>query len=51
VLGGMATLIASYLARMRGSSEPDSSIRLTKDLDQFIRDIEAFVLDHGHETG
>ncbi|KDQ57957.1 hypothetical protein JAAARDRAFT_252868 [Jaapia argillacea MUCL 33604] len=51
VLGGMTTLVASYLAKMRGSSEPDLSITRTKDLDAFIREVDGFVLDHGSETG
>jgi hypothetical protein len=51
VLGGMSTMVASYLARMRGSSEPELSITRVKDLDQFLRDCAAFQMDHGHEYG
>lgn len=32
---------------MRGSREPELSLSRTKDLDHFIRDAEAFQLDHG----
>jgi hypothetical protein len=36
---------------MRGSGEPELSLRRTKDLDQFIRECEAFQLDRGYITG
>ncbi|PPQ82436.1 hypothetical protein CVT26_013358 [Gymnopilus dilepis] len=48
VLGGFATIVASYLARARGSNEPELSITRVKDLEQFIRDCEAFKMDSGH---
>ncbi|KAF9267212.1 hypothetical protein L218DRAFT_856485, partial [Marasmius fiardii PR-910] len=51
ILGGLSTLVASYLARARGSNEPELSITRVKDLEQFIRECEAFKMDHGHETG
>ncbi|KAL5483156.1 hypothetical protein ACEPAI_8385 [Sanghuangporus weigelae] len=51
VLGGMGTIVASYLARARGSNEPELSIARTKDLQRFIRTCDAFVQDHGLETG
>ena len=50
ILGGVTTIIASYLARMRGSREPELSLARAKDLDHFIRDAEAFQLDFGHIT-
>ncbi|KAG0706939.1 hypothetical protein DFH29DRAFT_96249 [Suillus ampliporus] len=50
-LGVMSTLVASYLARTRGSNEPELSITRVKDLDQFLRDCLAFKMDHGHEYG
>ena len=34
-LGGLATLVASYMARARGSGEPELSITRVKDLEQF----------------
>ncbi|KAJ7673454.1 hypothetical protein B0H17DRAFT_1083084 [Mycena rosella] len=43
--------VASYLARARGSNEPELSIARSKDLDQYIRECETFVLDFGHITG
>jgi hypothetical protein len=49
--GGLATLVASYLARARGSGEPELSTSRCKDLDHFIREAEAFQLDHGHIQG
>ncbi|KAG1849962.1 hypothetical protein F4604DRAFT_1687262 [Suillus subluteus] len=51
LLGGMSTLVASYLARTRGSNEPELSITRVKDLDQFLRDCRSFKMDHGHEYG
>ncbi|KAG7085689.1 hypothetical protein E1B28_003234 [Marasmius oreades] len=51
VLGGLSTLVASFLARSRGSNEPELSITRVKDLEQFIRECEAFKLDFGHESG
>lgn len=46
--GALTTLVASYLARARGSNEPDLSITRVKDLDHFIREVKAFQLDYGH---
>jgi hypothetical protein len=46
--GGMNTLVAAYLARARGSNEPELSITRVKDLEQFIRECQAFQMDHGH---
>ncbi|EJD08034.1 uncharacterized protein FOMMEDRAFT_150693 [Fomitiporia mediterranea MF3/22] len=51
VLGGAGTVVASYLARARGSNEPELSIARTKDLQRFVRVCDAFVQDHGQETG
>ena len=51
VLGGLSTIVASYLARTRGSNEPELSITRVKDLEQFIRECEALELDHGHLAG
>ncbi|KAG9312529.1 hypothetical protein JVU11DRAFT_6924 [Chiua virens] len=45
----LSTLVAAYLARVRGSGEPELSIMRVKDLEHFIRDCRAFELDHGHE--
>lgn len=44
----MSTLVASYLARARGSKEPELSLVRVRDLEHFIRDIRAFQLDHGY---
>ena len=51
VLGAFATLVASYLARARGSNEPELSIARVKDLDQFLRECKNFEGDHGAHTG
>jgi len=50
-LGALATLVAAYLARARGSNEPELSTTRTKDLEQFIRECRTFQLDHGHLHG
>ncbi|KAF8151738.1 hypothetical protein B0H34DRAFT_728800 [Crassisporium funariophilum] len=51
ILGGCSTIVASYLARARGSNEPELSITRVKDLEQFIRECEIFKMDHGHVLG
>lgn len=48
VLGGLATLVASYSARVRGTDEPEASLRRVKDMELFIRECEAFQMDHGY---
>jgi hypothetical protein len=50
MLGGLNTIVAAYLARSRGSNEPELSITRVKDLEQFIRECQAFQLDFGHVT-
>jgi len=50
ILGAFNTLIAAYLARARGSNEPELSVTRVKDLEQFIRECQAFQMDHGHVT-
>jgi hypothetical protein len=49
--GALATLVASYLARARGSNEPELSITRVKDLDHFLRDCNNFSDDHGDYVG
>ena len=51
ILGGLSTLAASYLAKSRGSGEPETSITKCNALEQFVRDCEGFLLDHGREQG
>ena len=51
ILGGFSTLVASFLARARGSNEPELSITRVKDLEQFIRECQAFKMDYGHVLG
>ncbi|KZT32755.1 hypothetical protein SISSUDRAFT_1066688 [Sistotremastrum suecicum HHB10207 ss-3] len=50
ILGGLGTLISSYLAKARGSGEPDLSRNRARELQKFIRSLEAFLVDYGHET-
>ena len=49
VLGGTGTVVASYLARARGSNEPELSITRVKDLQKFQRECVAFIEDHGDD--
>lgn len=51
ILGGLSTLAASYLAKARGSGEPETSITKCNALEQFVRDCEAFLLDYGWHDG
>jgi hypothetical protein len=51
VLGSLATLVASFLAHMRGSSEPENPFLRGQALSNFIRKLDAFILDHGSESG
>ncbi|KJA13310.1 hypothetical protein HYPSUDRAFT_174089 [Hypholoma sublateritium FD-334 SS-4] len=50
ILGALATLVASYLARARGSNEPELSITRVKDLEQFIRECKNFIKDFGEDV-
>jgi len=50
-IGALSTIVASYLARARGSNEPELSVARVKDLEQFIRECEAFKMDNGHVYG
>ena len=43
--------MASYLARMRTSNEPEASRSRAAALSHFLREIKGFQLDHGMETG
>lgn len=38
------------MARIRGSNEPERSRVRTKDLDRFIRDLQATLLDRGRKV-
>ncbi|KZS87887.1 hypothetical protein SISNIDRAFT_460485 [Sistotremastrum niveocremeum HHB9708] len=50
ILGIFATIVSGFLARMRGSGQPELSINTKRDMDKLIRDIEAFIVDWGHKT-
>jgi hypothetical protein len=51
VFGAIQTMLASYLAKNRGSNEPEASKSRAKALGIFLRDSETFLLDHGNELG
>ncbi|PBK63651.1 hypothetical protein ARMSODRAFT_894097 [Armillaria solidipes] len=50
LLGGISTLTAAFLTRARGSNEPERSLMVAKDLEQFIRECKAFLVDFGSST-
>lgn len=50
-LGGASTLVASYIARSRSTHEPEASRTKAAALKHFLREVEAFQLDHGVEEG
>lgn len=47
VLGGVSTILASYLAKVRGSGEPEFSSIRGRELSSFLREVHAFVIDDG----
>jgi len=51
MLGGMSTVVASILARARGSNEPEASKQKANALSHFMREAKAFSLDFGHKSG
>ena len=51
VLGGLSTLAASYLAKMLGSGEPEASTATCAELENFVRELQAYILDTGHLAG
>jgi SMODS and SLOG-associating 2TM effector domain len=46
----MSTLLASYLAKSRGSNEPENSNLRSRELDTFIREMEAWMMDKGMQV-
>ncbi|KDQ12354.1 hypothetical protein BOTBODRAFT_134921 [Botryobasidium botryosum FD-172 SS1] len=50
VLGALSTIIASFLARARGTNEPERSKAHSNSLQKYIRDLQAFLLDFGDEV-
>jgi hypothetical protein len=50
VFGGILTILATYLARVRGSGEPERSRARAQDFASFIRDMEAAMLDRGWQV-
>ncbi|KAI0339253.1 hypothetical protein BDW22DRAFT_612372 [Trametopsis cervina] len=51
ILGGLSTLSASYLAKARGSGEPEASSLRLRDLENYVRELEGVILDRGHMVG
>lgn len=50
-LGGLITIVASYIARARGANEPELSQARAQDLEVFIRECEAFNRKYGYIIG
>ena len=50
-LGVSSTLVAWYLARTRGSDDPQQSRLRARDLGHLLREVDMFILDCGHEPG
>ncbi|KAK0187204.1 hypothetical protein F5146DRAFT_1226754 [Armillaria mellea] len=50
VLGGISTLAAAFLTKVRGSNELEGSLMVAKDLEQFIRECKGFLVDFGSST-
>ncbi|TDL16776.1 hypothetical protein BD410DRAFT_730914, partial [Rickenella mellea] len=48
-ISAVATVVASYLARIRGTGEPYLSYSRSDNLQSFVRQCESFVDDHGDE--
>jgi hypothetical protein len=51
VFGGASTCVATYLARVRGSGEPEISKQRERDLNHFLREVDAVILDKGYVVG
>ncbi|KAK0200349.1 hypothetical protein DFS33DRAFT_1266496, partial [Desarmillaria ectypa] len=49
-LGAISTLTAAFLTRTRGSNEPERSLMVAKDLEQFIQECKALLVDCGSST-
>lgn len=43
--------MSAFLARVRGTREPERSKSHSENLEKYIRDLKAFVEDHGMSTG
>jgi len=51
ILGAFTTILSAFLARMRGTGEPERSKSSAKGFERFIRTCEAYILDFGEESG
>ncbi|KZS86756.1 hypothetical protein SISNIDRAFT_393735, partial [Sistotremastrum niveocremeum HHB9708] len=49
ILGGCSTIIASFLAKAKGSGEPEISRDKSHELAKLVREMEVFILDHGNK--
>ncbi|EIN04205.1 hypothetical protein PUNSTDRAFT_108690 [Punctularia strigosozonata HHB-11173 SS5] len=51
IFGGASTCVATYLARARGTGEPENSKIRVRLLDHFIRDCDHIIFDEGYHVG
>lgn len=51
ILGGLSTLAASYLAKARGSGEPEASVLRCSELENFVRELQNLSIDMGAKKG
>ena len=49
VLGGLGTVVASYLAHAKGTDKLEIYQKRVVDLEKFIRECEGFIKDYGDE--
>jgi len=50
VLGTASTAVAGYVARARGTGEPDLSVKRQGDIDKFLRKCQAMIYDYEYDT-
>ena len=47
VLVGISAVLTSYLAKVRGSGEPELLLIRTRELNSFLREVPTFIVDNG----
>lgn len=50
ILGILSTLAGAYLAHLRATNEPETSLLRAHDLDSYLRQCKHFILDFGYDT-
>ncbi|GJJ08285.1 hypothetical protein Clacol_002495 [Clathrus columnatus] len=49
--GALGTIVSAFLARIRGTREPERSKTHSQNLEKYIRELRAFIEDHGMSQG